>query len=64
MRIIAGIALTLVFVNASISQARMPFSVGTATAARGQKATGAIEVPSGVDASLSIPSIGSRPRKC
>jgi hypothetical protein len=29
--------------------------VGTATAARGQKATGTIEVPAGVDAALSIP---------
>lgn len=31
------------------------FTVGTATAARGQKAFGAIEVPAGTDAALSIP---------
>src|SRR3954463_13424160 len=31
------------------------FTVGTANAARGQKATGTIEVPAGVDAALSIP---------
>ena len=31
------------------------FTVGNASAARGQKATGTIEVPAGVDAALSIP---------
>ncbi len=31
------------------------FTVGTAKASRGQTATGAIEVPAGVDAALSIP---------
>ena len=36
-------------------QDRATFTVGTATAARGQKATGAIEVPAGSDAALSIP---------
>ncbi len=34
---------------------RATFTVGTATAARGQKATGVIEVPAGSDAALSIP---------
>jgi predicted deacylase len=34
---------------------RATFTVGTATAARGQKATGTIEVPAGSDAGLSIP---------
>src|SRR5688572_15828374 len=34
---------------------RAAFTVGTATAARGQTATGAIEVPAGSDAALSIP---------
>jgi len=40
------------------------FSVGTATAAPGQKASGTIEVPAGVDAALSIPVVvaqGTRP---
>jgi len=36
-------------------QDRKTFTVGNATAARGQKVTGAIEVPAGVDAGLSIP---------
>ena len=37
------------------AQNRASFTVGTATAARGQKAIGTIEVPAGVDAALSIP---------
>ncbi|HLJ28815.1 MAG TPA: M14 family metallopeptidase [Candidatus Angelobacter sp.] len=40
------------------------FTVGTATAAPGQKATGVIEVPAGVDAATSIPVVvvrGSKP---
>jgi uncharacterized protein len=40
------------------------FSVGTATAAPGQKSTGYLEVPAGVDAASSIPIIvinGSKP---
>src|SRR6476660_6654044 len=37
------------------AQNRASFTVGTATATRGQKATGTIEVPAGVDAGLSVP---------
>ena len=37
------------------AQAPVTFTVGTATAARGQLARGAIEVPAGVDAALTIP---------
>src|SRR5437667_8049140 len=37
------------------AQDRPSFTVGTATAARGQKAPGVIEVPAGSDAALSIP---------
>src|SRR5690349_13413936 len=40
------------------------FTVGTATAAAGQKVTGYIEVPAGVDAATGIPVVvvrGSRP---
>src|SRR5437763_16462233 len=40
------------------------FSVGTATANPGQKASGTIEVPAGVDAALSIPVVvaqGAKP---
>ena len=35
----------------------LPFSVGTATAAPGQKSTGYLEVPTGVDAATNIPVI-------
>src|SRR5881394_2474978 len=41
--------------NLSAAQDRKTFTVGSATATRGQKATGTIEVPAGVDAALSIP---------
>lgn len=41
--------------GAAAAQDRASFTVGTATATRGQKATGTIEVPAGVDAGLSIP---------
>lgn len=37
------------------AQDRAAFTVGTASAARGQKATGSIAVPAGSDAALSIP---------
>src|SRR5213083_571779 len=37
------------------AQDRPSFTVGTAKAARGQKANGVIEVPAGSDAALSIP---------
>ncbi len=37
------------------AQPRPTFTVGTATAARGQKVAGAIEVPAGVDPALTIP---------
>ncbi|HSY50129.1 MAG TPA: M14 family metallopeptidase [Thermoanaerobaculia bacterium] len=38
-----------------LARAEEPFTVGTASAARGQKVAGTIEVPAGVDAALSIP---------
>lgn len=41
--------------GSAAAQDRASFTVGTATATRGQKATGTIEVPAGVDAGLSIP---------
>src|SRR5215471_12140098 len=43
------------FSSLAAAQDRPTFTVGTATAARGQKATGTIEVPAGSDAALSIP---------
>src|SRR3989440_1820729 len=54
-RLIATAILAFVFVGAAAAQERTKFTVGTATAARGQKATGTIEVPAGSDAALSIP---------
>jgi uncharacterized protein len=54
-RLTAATALLLVFLGLTAAQQRATFTVGTATAARGQKATGTIEVPAGSDAALSIP---------
>ncbi len=54
-RLIAAFALALLLSSIVAAQDRKTFTVGTATAARGQKATGTIEVPAGVDAALSIP---------
>lgn len=52
-----SIAIGVLFFLASFTAAqdRNTFKVGTASAARGQKVTGTIEVPAGVDAALSIP---------
>src|SRR5437588_6099683 len=56
IRFVSAVALLAsVLVVVSVAQQRGTFTVGTATAARGQKATGAIEVPAGIDAGLSIP---------
>src|SRR6266849_6642549 len=62
------LAVGLVFILLSSitisAQDRATFTVGTATAARGQKATGTIEVPAGSDAALSIPVVvfhGAKP---
>src|SRR2546427_8503650 len=51
----ATVLLVSIFWGLTAAQDRATFTVGTATAARGQKATGTIEVPPGVDAGLSIP---------
>jgi predicted deacylase len=62
--IVPSCVLTLLFATLAPAQERKPFTVGTASASPGQKATGTIEVPSGVDAGLSIPVVvvnGSRP---
>src|SRR5436190_5238494 len=55
-RLITAAAIVgLLCASLAAAQDRKTFTVGTATAARGQKATGTIEVPAGVDAALSIP---------
>jgi predicted deacylase len=61
MRLLFAIAITISLALASFTSARAQsrdratFTVGTATASRGQKAVGTIEVPAGGDAGLSIP---------
>lgn len=57
MRLLKFLALALLVALAPVSQAqdRLTFTVGTATAARGQTITGFIEVPRGIDTSTSIP---------
>jgi len=57
-RLIITAGLTLLFVISATAQDRAAFTVGTAIAARGHKATGMIEVPAGSDAALSIPVAG------
>jgi len=54
-RLIASFVLTLLLVILTAGQDRKTFTVGNATATRGQKVTGTIEVPAGSDAALSIP---------
>src|ERR1044072_4423110 len=53
--LIASSVLVLLLVSLTAGQDRKTFTVGSATAAHGQKVTGMIEVPPGVDAGLSIP---------
>ena len=54
-RALAAIILALHFASFSAAQDRKTFTVGTASANRGQKATGTIEVPAASDAALSVP---------
>lgn len=54
-RFIAVCSIALMFVSTAVAQDRKTFTVGTATAVRGHKATGTIEVPAASDAALSIP---------
>src|SRR5260370_2814846 len=51
--IFAAALLTPALCLSSFAQSR--FTVGTASAASGQKATGYLEVPAGVDAATNIP---------
>src|SRR5215204_2551842 len=53
--LLCGLVLSLAVTSIAEAQNRPTFTVGTATASRGQKALGAIEVPAGSDAALSIP---------
>jgi uncharacterized protein len=51
----ATVFIAVLCMGAAAQAQRGSFTVGTATAAPGQKATGFIEVPAGVDAATSIP---------
>jgi len=53
--IITSALIILTVSSFAVAQDRATFSVGTATARRGQKVTGAIVVPAGVDAATTIP---------
>lgn len=55
VRLFAAVALLLLLLSFVAAQDRKTFTVGSATATRGQKATGTIEVPAGSDAALSVP---------
>src|ERR1700732_1436612 len=60
------ILLLLAFFSGIAASAPSPFTVGTATAAPGQKATGYLEVPAGGDAATSSPVVvvnGAKPGK-
>jgi uncharacterized protein len=54
-RIFIVSAVALLLNGVAAAQDRASFSVGTATAKRGQKVTGIIAVPAGVDAATNIP---------
>jgi len=54
-RLIASLLLILTIASISPAQDRTTFTVGNATAKRGQKVTGVIAVPAGVDAATNIP---------
>jgi uncharacterized protein len=61
---LAGLLAMLLFCPSV--RAQQPFAVGTASAAPGQKATGYLEVPAGVDAATNIPVVvvnGGKPGK-
>lgn len=55
MRTLAALMIACSIGSLASGQDRATFSAGTATAARGQKVTGTIEVPAAGDAALSIP---------
>ena len=63
-RLIIALGVMLVLTSLTAAQDRTTFRVGTASAARGQKVTGTIEVPPGIDSTLSIPVVvihGAKP---
>ena len=60
------VTIAFFLVISPVVWAQQPFTVGTASAALGQKSSGTLEVPAGVDAALSIPVVvvnGAKPGK-
>src|SRR5258707_2853929 len=58
--------VALLFLIPFLVQAQTKFTVGTASAAPGEKSTGTLEVPAGVDAATSVPVVvvnGAKPGK-
>src|SRR5882757_6940470 len=58
--------VALLFLIPFLVQAQTKFTVGTASASPGEKSTGTLEVPAGVDAATSIPVVvvnGAKPGK-
>ena len=49
------VALVSILTSSSVAQERKTFTVGTATAAPGQKVMGTIDVPAGIDTATSVP---------
>ena len=63
-RLIVAVGLLVFLTSLSAAQDRKTFQVGTASANRGEKVSGTIEVPAGSDAALSIPVVvvhGAKP---
>ncbi|HET9712305.1 MAG TPA: M14 family metallopeptidase, partial [Pyrinomonadaceae bacterium] len=63
-RLIVAVGLLVFVTTLSAAQDRKTFKVGTASANRGEKVSGTIEVPAGSDAALSIPVVvihGAKP---
>jgi uncharacterized protein len=63
-RLTMAVGVMLFLTSLSAAQDRTIFRVGTASAARGQKVTGTIAVPPGIDSALSIPVVvihGAKP---
>jgi uncharacterized protein len=60
---VVALVFAILAFSPALAIAQAGFTVGTATAAPGQKATGTIEVPAGVDAATSIPVVVVRGAK-
>jgi hypothetical protein len=57
------VALLIFLLSPLFAHAQRPFTVGTASAEPGEKATGYLEVPAGIDAATNIPVVVINGRK-